>query len=174
MNELINKLLDTGLLIGSRAWGGDTINSDYDLVFSHEEAENILDYFNKSGIKYQELEGSSESKEHKMYNISNIKVNLDGMLFNIITYSKEDIKKIFHLNNYMNYIKKLPIGQACTKNKKVRIHVVESYLDFAFGNLSSEGILDTLEDIPEIDLDEDDIPLGAMWDGNEDGSMGLL
>ena len=178
MNELMNKLLDTGILIGSRAWGGDTINSDYDLVFDDVVAKNILVYFDKIGISYELLAGSSENTENKMHNIRNIKVNLgdplkSDMVINIITYKKEDLEKIHQLNTYMSSIYELTIGQACKNNKAVRIHVVQSFLDFAFNNVLKYKNT-SKKDVPKIDIDEDDIPLGYMWDGDENGSGALL
>ncbi len=166
MNDLVNKLLETGILIGSRQWGGDHINSDYDVVFSDKVIMNILAYFDKVGIKYNRLEGSSQSETNRMYNHLNIKVDLDGMIFNFITYPEKDINKIFHLNDYMQYIRELPIGQACAADKKVRIHVVESYLDFAFNKINPNTLEEDLG-MPQIDIDEDEIPLGAMWDGGD-------
>jgi len=152
MDKLLKRLLDTGILIGSRRWGGSNITSDIDLVFDTEITDKIINYLEKIGI---EIDYSSKGYHlSKMYNEGNFKFEINNKVINIISYKSGDIEKIERLNEYMDSIKDLYIGKRVANSKADRIFVVESYLEFEF----SDKEFEFNKGVPGIDIDEDEIP----------------
>lgn len=141
-NVLVNRLIESGILIGSRRWGGCTEKSDWDIVYSTTKIEQIVSFLESHGYTVQFNSGSSGSGKNVMYNIDNIKVEIGDILVNIITYDDKDLEKIEKLNEYMDIIKDLDIGKECKKNKRSRTMVVENFLDITFGEVSSMHKID--------------------------------
>lgn len=125
-----------GILIGSRRWGLANKESDWDYVLSVDEAENIFNRLKYYNIPIRELEGSSKNKNQTMYNEGNYKFELAGEIVNIISYKERDLHKIKNLNNYMDALKILPVGEDIALNRNTRIHFVEAFLKYTFDDIT--------------------------------------
>ena len=158
MDKLLKNIASSGILIGSRQWGGLHPKSDWDVVLSTSKTEKLLDYFDKRGIEYEDRgkTASADIEKHTMFNENNIKVELGDELLNILSYKESDIQKIAELNNTMEKIKETEIGRLCASDKAIRIAVVETFLNVLFGKvIPSDGY----PGLPEVDdFDEDDMP----------------
>jgi len=133
--EMIKQyLLNAGILIGSCKWGGTHDNSDIDLVFSKSQIDVIFPRLEK--YKDLEIRYIGDYSTNAMYNIDNIKIKFPKKILeaeiNIIVYQDNDIEKIKELNIYMEQIKGTKISELMIENKKIRIKVVEIFLDYLF------------------------------------------
>lgn len=132
---VFDALIKTGILIGSRAWGGAKRYSDYDLVLSDEKYNKIKISFKEKGIHFREFAGFSERVHgHSMFNIDNDKLYFDEeTTLNIITYKQTDLPKIKELNKIMKFIvANTTLGQEMADDKAIRIDVVEGLLNGLF------------------------------------------
>ncbi|NCQ51321.1 hypothetical protein GW796_05405 [archaeon] len=151
--EIFKWTLNNGILIGSRAWGGSTTFSDYDVVFSEEKFRNIiLPNFIKNNIVFSDKGGISDSKcEHIMYNISNFKFFFqENKIINIITYKEDKIPFIKEINSIMLYMAKCPNFSIKLESKQARIRHFELLLHTAFKGTTTGNNIVSPED--------DDIP----------------
>ena len=153
MEELFNKIVESGILIGSRRWGGSKESSDYDVVISTPKTEKLLEYFEKVGIEYNDLgktSSASRSGVITMYNDNNIKVLIAGKLINIISYKEKDIDKIKKLNEAVDSLSGTYIHETMSAYKSVRIKIIEDFLDILF----QENMELPSNKNPEINLDD--------------------
>jgi len=134
--KLFNYLIKNGIAIGSRAWGGFTKESDFDLVFSVEKYDSILAeiFKNKIDIRIDPVGGSSgHHEDNTMFNIFNDKLYFhDGLVINVLTYKEEDIPKIVELNKIIYGFRDTTIYEKMAKNKTMRINIVEALLNALF------------------------------------------
>ena len=138
---IFDSLLKTGILIGSRAWGGYKQFSDYDLILSVEKYDSIKMSFKNNGIYFENLVGFSERLHgHSMYNMSNDKLYFaEDKIINIITYKKEDLPKIEEMNTIMHFLSSSPIiGEQIRNDKHVRIILVETLLNTLFKDVENK------------------------------------
>jgi len=127
--KVFNLLLKEGILIGSRKWGGSTQLSDYDLVFDDEMAQRIKTFIGLS----KEIK-DAKYYSHRMKNVDNFKftlrVNNEEKTINIISYSKNDLKVIEDLNDFMGKLD-YNLLNLISKDKMARVNIVESFLTTA-------------------------------------------
>jgi len=155
MEELFDKIVESGILIGSRRWGGSKESSDYDVVISTPKTKKLLEYFEKVGIEYNNLgrtSSASHSDKNTMHNDINIKVLIAGKLINIISYKEKDIIKIKKLNEAIDSLKGTYIHESMSNNKSIRIKIIEDFLDILFQENSE--VPSNKKNIPEINLDD--------------------
>lgn len=156
MDKLIEAIQENGILIGSRAWGGYTKNSDYDYVFDEEIMYLLLKFFEKKQIEIQYLTGNSDNQqEHAMFNIANVKVRLNDGIYNLMSYEKEDIPKVESLDAAMRALINTQIGKMCVDNKKIRIEIVQAFLRVLF--IRNDFDKERLEGDVDADITETEI-----------------
>jgi len=158
--KLAENILENGILIGSRKWGGSYNHSDYDLVFNSEDTEKLIDFLESRKIKFGLNDGMSGRDKHTMYNKYNLKVHLDGKMINVIGYDSQFIPMVKELNEFMEVFSKFSSYENIKFNKDRRIEIVETFInnwvEFNLGDKKNDFLTDNL--CPEIDIDEDDIP----------------
>ena len=137
--QLKHYLIKEGILIGSRQWGGETTKSDYDLVFDTNKLPELRQMMSEAGVYCEDMNGISNSVDHKMYNVENIKLYLCRCdVINIITYKTKDLSKIIELNKIVKALSGTEISDKMSKDKNVRIRVIETFLDVLFvGEISN-------------------------------------
>jgi len=135
MKDLKTALDNHAILIGSRAWGGETSTSDYDYILDTITLNELLRLFDIHELKYDNIGGASDDRNnHKMYNELNIKIVMDGVTYNLMSYNPMDICKIESINEAMMKLMDTDIGDMCAADKKVRIKVVECFFDIMFND----------------------------------------
>jgi len=152
LQKIIDYFMETGILIGSRRWGGYHDDSDYDLVFSKSEYERFIPRLNSyfPDITYEDIANYSQ---HDMFNIRNLKIYFKPEILkvsiNILVYEDENIKKINQLNQWMDEISETKLGQMAKKDKSIRIKVVEMFLDYLFNDYKTIiEVIDPDDDFP--------------------------
>ena len=133
-DKIFNAILTSGILIGSRAWGGFKQNSDWDIILSEENYDKVKIYCKNNNIHFTHYFGGSDNiTGHTMFNITNDKLHFeDGRIINILTYEKEDLGKIKELNRIVEALNSGPVGKQMQEDKQVRIRIVETMLEILF------------------------------------------
>ena len=134
-NKIFNSILKSGILIGSRAWGGFTEKSDWDLAIDDKKYQKILIYCKDNNISFRHFFGGEDYNitGHTMFNITNDKLTFDdGKVINIISYCKDDLPKILELNEIITFLNTTSVGKTMQEDKSYRIIIVESLLSVLF------------------------------------------
>lgn len=128
--EIYKWLMKKGMLIGSRAWGGECSWSDYDLVFSNERFKKILPNIIDTNIEWNDLNGMSDSGEdHLMYNTNNYKfIFPENKIVNVITYKECYIDHVKEVNSVMLFMSEQEILRGKLKTKDSRVRLFEMLL----------------------------------------------
>ena len=129
---IINEIMEKGIRIGSREWGGYHSNSDIDFAMSHKDFTKILSRIKEPDTVREEYQYAC--KGHTMYNIQNFKLCIEDYphVVNIITYDAKGMKKIEQLNYAMNQLKYTAVGKVIAERKANRIIIVEALLKVLF------------------------------------------
>lgn len=129
-------MLSKGFLIGSRAYGGFSIRSDWDLVIDENIYAKILVACQKHKIKLdiETLWGFSENMDrHNMFNTLNEKIHFpSGNELNILAYRKEDMPLIREVHEAMSALVGTAIGDKMADDKAIRIEVFQALKNSAF------------------------------------------
>lgn len=126
INNIFNALKKNGRLIGSRKWGGETEESDYDIVVDMDKYIKLNKYCDEKNIWRNFNNGSGEN--NLLYNKENMKIILNKLKINIIGYDNADIdnaNKAFDIVDKVNKI--IPLTK-----KKTRHRICEDALDLFF------------------------------------------
>ena len=158
LEENMEDILKDSILFGSRLWGVESEDSDYDYLIDNEyQLTSVLRVCKDLELPMQVLEGGSGSEEHRMYNTNNIKVQFNGKMLNFIAYDKGDLRIIkYDILPRMNVIDRNLI-----RDKRIRVMIFNGLLDiflgetYEFVNKKQKFI-----PLPIINIDEDDIPFG--------------
>jgi len=121
--------------IGSKRWGGDSADSDLDLIYDKDKAHKLLALFASHNIKYSIRHGFSDKNGHTLYNEDNIKVEINGEILNIITYYKDDLWRLDKLNVLMDVLLDSDIGDFIRKDKMFRIGTVGPMMKILFEDI---------------------------------------
>lgn len=126
INDIFNALQKNGRLIGSRKWGGETEESDYDIVIDMDKYIKLNKYCDEKNIWRNFNNGSGEN--NLLYNKENMKIILDKLKINVIGYDNADIdnaNKAFDIVDKVNKI--IPLTK-----KETRHRICENALDLFF------------------------------------------
>lgn len=158
LEEDMNNILQNSLLIGSRLWGVESEDSDYDyLIDNGYQLTNVLRLCKDLELKFQILQGSSSSEEHRMYNTDNLKVQFQDKMLNFIAYDKDDLNTIkYDILPRMNVIPRNLII-----DKRVRVMIFNGLLDIFLGEkYEFVNKKEKFIPLPIINIDEDEMPFG--------------
>jgi len=155
VKEIIKKLDSKLVRLGSSLFGIET--SDYDYAVSESMWKKIYPIL-KTNLQFSDVNINSgygpkynhETCKFPMFNINNVKLQKDSIIFDFIIYKDSDmplvsetvkkVLKLFHTSN--------EIGNLIKNNKMVRIEIFQYFLNEEFnpnGNSESEQ-LDSLFD----------------------------
>jgi predicted nucleotidyltransferase len=137
LKGMVEYLLNNGILIGSRRWGGEKPNSDWDVVFNRSTFFELMQRLHKYEDKHIKLTFNRNYSDNKMYNIENVKIKFNDEKYikeeiNILVYRDEELPLIDELNHYMDEIRDTQLGLLMKLDKEIRIKVVEIFLDELF------------------------------------------
>jgi hypothetical protein len=136
VNRVFDIMLSKGFLIGSRAYGGFTSRSDWDLVIDENIYAKILVACANNGIKLdiKTLWGFSDNMDrHNMFNTLNEKIYFpSGNELNILAYRNEDMQYIREVHEAMTALVGTAIGDKMAKDKAIRIEVFQALKNSAF------------------------------------------
>jgi len=150
MNKLFNNIKASAMVeIGSRVYGGETPESDYDFVMTTAQCETMLKYLDNTNIDYKSNAGASDKDapgDYKMYNTHNIKFMVPGMvqgetiMINLLGYTPEDIPKMMLVNDMMLEVMKTPLGSNIKKDKLYRIDMFQAIIKNVFSEYEPEEL----------------------------------
>lgn len=149
----LEKGISRGTPIGSRVWGGCSEDSDYDFIIYDDHLEDILNVAKAMELPIEILEGSSSSKEHKMYNERNVKMKYDNKIYNFISYSKKDLETV------VIYVlpRMAEIPPKVVADKRVRVMIFNGLLDVFIGEKYNKLKGQGFNPLPIISANDDDI-----------------
>lgn len=137
-NKIFKYLQNTGIFIGSRAWGGDTPKSDWDFIFEESKCkETLFRIESQSKLKVEE----NEYAENEMSYVRNYTIKFDdGRVVNIFSYKKKYMKNIEEISSVIKSITQCEILGEKLKEKQNRIRLFETLIDISssHGNFPCE------------------------------------
>lgn len=134
--KLFGKIIEIGLLIGSRKWTTNVVreDSDWDFIITTKQEEKILDgieKYNSSSngnepIHYRYINGSSgdgETNVNTLNNDNNIKIYLSeiDVVINLITYRNEE-----NIKNWLKIDEVMCNSGKAIEDKSIRILYCEA------------------------------------------------
>lgn len=156
LEEDMQNLLEDSILIGSRLWGVESDSSDYDyLIDNGYQLTQVLRLCKDLELKFQILQGSSSSEEHRMYNTDNLKVQFQDKMLNFIVYDKGDLNVIF--NSVLPRMNAIPRNLII--DKRVRVMMFNGLLDIFLGEkYEFVNKKEKFNPLPIININEDEMP----------------
>jgi len=166
--EVFNYLKDNSILIGSRAYGGFTEDSDYDFCMEDKKFNKLLPRIEQL-VKVAHLYGTSACDHETlntnlMRNLGNFKFKLykarteeaysrtegpilDEVMVNIITYDKEGLEKIKLINEAFDALSCCELYNNVRLFKDARVAVFECFKNIVF-NFSPEKHKEDEDEFP--------------------------
>jgi len=137
--------INLGVLTGSRAFGVENNNSDYDIAITTDTFQEVMPHIKKSTILSGE--NSANRPQNRLKNRFSVKFLLDsGDKINLIAFdTSEAVEVIKQINEEMNSFSITILGP------KEERHA-------AFEDLINKHMTNQVLGIPEINIDEDEIP----------------
>lgn len=123
--ERLRNILSEGTLIGSRAWGGSTEESDFDVVLTELQSIEIENIVKDLQITYTEYEDDKFLQSDYNY-----KFSFEGKLINIIVVPEERIAIISRASGLMSTMKRLKAEENKVMQKEERIEKFHIAIQF--------------------------------------------
>ena len=161
--ELFERIQEVMQPFGSRAYGCNNENSDYDFICSEEQLQKLKKFLDANNHIYDDLYhmnrisagGFGHIPNNTLHNSGNIKFTIDGKVVNIISFKEDKIKYAkdiaktlieFSKNSKLINSDNLVLKKFL-ENKEARIRITLGFFDAMFSTKYSD-----------IEINADEIP----------------